>query len=359
MDFFNTNWHANDLWNAFLNWYSIYTPLNLFLAKNLISESCLNSISPVTLRDCDLKSYFIFFLISYVMLFISILSIQIREKKFSYLTILLPVSFPILYDFERGNYIIITAIIISIAIQSKSIILKNILYGLAINTKFYLILPLTMLGKISEKILLIILTTIIFIIGTIIYGDENSYLFFRNLINFGSNINAVGQGWLSTKLTIHEFFGNTSIINLVGKIIGLIILSYTIITIIIIYKLRNKEVLDNNLYLCILLIGMGNVLNLAYYSYLLIIPLIVSLDINNKISIKSYIIFCLILFPLGIKSLYLIETKFVNSYLYSLMYEPTIVKKEIFVYINHITLPVLNFLMYISLIRDAKLRSSP
>jgi hypothetical protein len=344
MDFFNTNWHSQRLGKAFTEWYSIYSPLNLYISAHMVGGSCEGLESSVQLRACDFDRYILISGVGYTLFIFLLFLIQLRERKLSLLMIIMPISFPILYAIERGNYIILAAIMTSVGLLINNKTLKNINYIIISNIKIYIFFPfiLTLNGK-YEIIKNIILFIIVIIFGAILYKDENWYYYFRNLFVFNGNIDYFQAYWMPTDLGVYKIFPKKSILNYLIHVISVIAKSYIVIKIYLIYFSKNKINYDKDILFCIFFLGMSQLINIGYYSYLILFPYFIKLDINNKISKYAFCAICYILIPFITVGIYyhgvISDVSFISKN--SLYFT-----KDLFITINSILIPIMGFILF-------------
>ncbi len=344
MDFFNTNWHSQRLGKAFTEWRSIYSPLNLYFAAHMMSSNCVGLESSIQLRACDIGSYILISALSYILFIALLILIQLKERKLSFFTFIMPISFPILYALERGNYVILAAIITSFGVLIDNKIVKELAYVIVSNIKIYIYLPFILILNYRHEILRnIILFLIVLIIGVILYGDKSWYLYFRNLFIFSGNIDYFQTYWMPTELGVYKAFPKKSLMNFLIHIIAVIIKTYVIIKIYLIYFSKNKINYDKDILFCIFFLGISQLINIGYYSYLILFPYFMKLDLNNKISKYSFSAICYILIPFLSIEIYNIgvfsEVSFISQ-------NSQYLTKDLFLTLNSILLPLMGFILF-------------
>lgn len=344
MDFFNTNWHSQRVGKAFTEWYSIYSPLNLYFAAHMISSKCDGLESSVQLRACDIGSYLLISGLSYTLFIILLILIQLKERKLSLFTFIMPISFPILYALERGNYVILAGIITSFGVLIDKKIVKEIAYAIVSNIKIYIYLPILLILNYRNEILRNIVLFIIFlIIGVVLYKDKNWYLYFRNLIIFSGNVDYFQVYWMPTELGVYKALPKESLMNFLIHIISVITKTYVITKIYLIYFSKNKINYDKDILFCIFFLGVSQLLNIGYYSYLILFPYFIKLDINNKISKYSFSAICYILIPFFTIEIYnsgvISDVSFIHQN--SLYFT-----KDLILTANSILLPLIGFVLF-------------
>lgn len=349
MDFFNTGWHAINE-GTFDKWFSIYTPLNLYISSVLISDNCLLETSPVFLRECDFDKFlnivlFILFLLAFIFFLI-----QLKYKKFSFFSIIFPLSIPLFYAIERGNYLLLCLVFLSLNLIFENRSLKALFYSLAINIKIYLfpILFFSISG-IRNKLMIVFLFLSLFTLGIFLYNDPKWYLFFLNLINFSGNVDLVQISWMPSSLIVHKLFLGNIFYYIITLIIYVIIKFSVLLKLFLIFSNLKKIEINENLFITILFLAVSILLNLGYYSFILIFPFLIYLDINKSITNFSFLVICLISAPFGFFKILKIESKTDTSFLYNYFYLTTNFDKDVWILFNSIYIPVLYCILFFNL----------
>jgi hypothetical protein len=188
MDFYNVNYHAlnKDFYSG--DFRSVYSEIFRLFSMILTPNHCINTKSSLLLKNCDAFNFYLFY---FILITINIYFLYKKlfpcENKFLW-TILFSVSFPLLYSFERGNYIII------------SMLLINFLAHFSNKLNFYLslfILPFTKIYLISTYFLLLIKSFSKFVVFLILFlffnlllfilFNDNPFLLVENLFHFDRN----------------------------------------------------------------------------------------------------------------------------------------------------------------------------
>lgn len=206
----------------YTEWGSVYPPINFYLARVFIDEKCLKVADWIELRTCDkfgisnlIWTYAIFFFTCIFSLYKQkIDSSNIFKDKISNKFLLFVVvccSFPVVFGFERGNLIIIPAILLAIFMLSNDVKSKAILLSLCINFKPYLAILLIpyILRKNTIILLYIGIATIsIFVITMLLVNDLSAINFISNILIFQDR-----------KVSFSEVFHYTSILAIIKSII--------------------------------------------------------------------------------------------------------------------------------------------
>ena len=202
MDFYNINYNAfSD--DRYISFKSLYPPINFLIAQFFVSEECRYMINnydydSVDLRSCDIAQIFYFYILT---IFISIFFTLkfIKEKFFTNTNnlVFIPIaiifffSFPMLYELERGNYIIFAYLlfVIYLNLQASNTPFALFLQGMLINLKPYFLIFLIMnffKRSFLNLFLIILISVSIFVISSQILGDQNVLVLFNNILSFGT-----------------------------------------------------------------------------------------------------------------------------------------------------------------------------
>lgn len=302
MDFFNVNWWSIS-GGAYTNWKSIYTPFNLWAAKNLVSDGCANMSSSVELRACDFElfiTYLALLLIINVLLFYKI-------KKDIYTIFFISISMPMLYAIERGNYIIFAVTFASLYILyfNNNFISNGIILPLLIACKLYmaiLVIPLLIIKGLKPAILAIINSVLLCIVFGLIINENNWMLIPTNIFTFQGSINSTEIIWASTTfsgvVTYINKFSDSFIITSVVLVFGLFVKIFVFLRLFIyIIEIINHK--PDFIYILFLtLIAMLLVVSsIGYYGLIIIFPFYLYCDSRNMIDIKNKILLYLTLIP--------------------------------------------------------------
>lgn len=141
MDWFNTSYWAYNK-GAYDAWGTIYPPLSFVFLRVFSLASCYKDGSGYTARECDwvgLVTLHGLFLINVVLLYLTYRK-QHRPTA-PWRAITLGLGLPSLYGLERGNLVVVcfTCIILGFGPLLRSVRLRWIFAGLAINFKVYIV----------------------------------------------------------------------------------------------------------------------------------------------------------------------------------------------------------------------------
>lgn len=272
MDYYNVNFHALKPEFYIEPFRSIYTFIFRALSHVLIRDECKQSLSAMDLRDCD-GNFIIFFLIISGINFYLLLKIM-NDVKNKYLwTVLFMISFPMMYAFERGNYIILSMLIISIILLAKKEGLFYIGLVLLPLSKLYFLINfmIIFLMSIRKFIFGILLFLIIMGVGCLIY-DENQLIIFRNLTTFAKKDPNIFELLVATSFTpIVKYIS----INYLSFILKVLYFALLVRTYVYIAKLIERELnLDDYKYLVfvLLLLTMIIIESTGFYAIILLYP---------------------------------------------------------------------------------------
>jgi hypothetical protein len=188
MDFFNFLYWAYDD-GRYTNWSSVYPPLGFVILRvfNFVFAGAGYG-DPELMRD---NSQFVIAGVCLIYLAVPAIILKLKywqsfsviEKILTYLTILL--STPMLFTLERGNFILLSPILLAFAL-SKVGVARCLSIALLINLKPYF--ALLMIYYITRKnlkgfVTCCIMTGLIFSISGLVL-DDRFLFFFKNLFNF-------------------------------------------------------------------------------------------------------------------------------------------------------------------------------
>lgn len=188
MDYYNVNYHALSKEFYSGDFKSVYSEIFRFISKLLTPSQCLNSVSSLELKKCSTYDFYIFYLLTiFINLYLIYKNMGNHKDKLLW-TLLFGFSFPMFYCLERGNYIILTMIIINIMSLTKNNSIFE--FGLLVIpfTKIYLItLYLLIFIKDINKFLLFLL--LFFLINSFLFWlyDDSLAFLLLNLVNFNND----------------------------------------------------------------------------------------------------------------------------------------------------------------------------
>ena len=329
MDFFNINWWATQK-NIYIDYKTFYNPFNLMLGK-FLSIGCLKASNSIQLRDCGINIYIIYtFCIIIANAFLMYLILGNDENRISWV-IFFSTSFPYLYGLERGNYITIAFVFISIYVHfmNKKKIQANLALLMACVFKIYIFVLFIFIHLSNkEKVKLGIIYSILFITPAVLLGYENPELIIKNLIDFQTTgLDIYQKYWTSTTIfsigvILTKIIGLKTpiviniVVNIVVNIIFIVILSRLFIYIQNIIKISHGY--DVIYVQFVILIGLFLILSgPGFYSLVLLIPLFISLMTRNLLSRIDVILFilCCIPYPIPIYKVFeFIEISYIYGY---------------------------------------------
>ena len=272
MDYYNVNFHALKPDFYIEPFRSIYTFIFRAFSHLLIRDECKQSLSAMDLRDCD-GNFIIFFLIISGVNFYLLLKIM-NGIKYKYLwTVLFMISFPMMYAFERGNYIILSMLIISIILLAKKEGLFYIGLVLLPLSKLYFLINfmIIFLMSIRKFIFGILIFLMIIGIGCLIY-DENQFIIFKNLTSFAKKDPNIFELLVATSFTPIVKYASINCLSFILKVFYFALLVRTYVYI---CKLIEQDLnLDDYKYLVFifLLLAMIIIESTGFYAIILLYP---------------------------------------------------------------------------------------
>jgi hypothetical protein len=351
MDFFNVNWMALQA-DIYTEIKTFYSPLNLVIAKNLVSMECLNAKNGHDIRICDINYAIIVFILIFLLNTILILKI-LRDVQYKYLWLItLSLCFPYATAIERGNYILIAATLVSIMILSK---FKNrlLLIPLVIQFKIYLIiilLPYLIQKKVKFLFLTSIITLMWYIVFGFILGSNNWYLIINNIFLTQQNY----SNWYEI------FFNTTNLFSYIGlfshfnfkniyqiEFILIIIKFLLFIRFIIFLNESPINCNEGNGFSYISLISLTFLLitlsSPGYYAVTLLIPFFAdSLRFSNLSSLsKIYFLLLMLPYPMSVIN--------INNQDFNLSFSEEIVNINLGVPLQSIVTPIILLLLFFDL----------
>lgn len=289
----------------------IYPPMCYIiylLMGHLIPSYVLPDLSFNVIREFQgsLMGFTIYFVITFL-IFIFLCKKLKKGNKFEKIlfTILILISVPFLYQFERSNIIFIALLALMLFLlfkDSKNKILKElsiVFLALSISIKIYpAIFGLLFIKnkKYKELLRLIIYTLILYLIPFLLLGGFDIIAtFIHNLTNTTSDFyhNLIRDK--VSFITVLDYIFNTFHIKFISKIVYYVLLIVSIFSIFI-CKSKWKTIL----LLTCLMIGVPYI-SFCYTLIFLVIPLIYFLDTKEKRSKIDYVylaLFILALYPL-------------------------------------------------------------
>lgn len=302
MDYYNVNFHALTPDFYIEPFRSIYTFIFRGFSHLLIRDECKQSLSAIELRDCD-GNFIIFFLIISILNFYLLIKIMNGIKNKYLWAVLFIISFPMLYAFERGNYIIVSMLIISMILLSKKEGLFYIGLVLLPLTKLYFLINFSIifLMSIRKFIYGILLFLIIMIIGCLIY-EENQFIIFKNLTAFAKKDANIFELLVATSLSPIFKYASLNFLSVILKIfyLAIIIRAYLYIC-----KMTERDLnLNDYKYLLFILLLLTLIIieSTGFYAIILLYPFIAYFISKNILDIyeKFMIVFISVPYPLNL-----------------------------------------------------------
>lgn len=330
MDFYNPNYWANND-GRYYYWGSIYPPIN-FIIGRVLNSGCDWATSSYTLRECGGQPYILLCSLMLGCLFLYKIVSERNGNFFGILiTVIVALSFPALYAYERGNFILFAFAFLSIYVSSTDLIIKSICMGIAINFKPYLIvclIPMLVFKKYNLLIYTLGSTSFVYTLTYLWLGDGSILDIIQNILNFNSNIyySAFEKLWYTTSINsyikvlgTHKFLLNTFtangldlIIYLLNSVRLLALLMLLFCTKVAIFDKRNTEESFNIYSLLLFITFIFCTESPGGYSAILVFPLLVScISYNKHFSFYLTMLILSISFPF-----FNIMPQYLNSYSY-------------------------------------------
>lgn len=291
MDFYNVNYHA--LTKNFYtgDFRSIYSPIFRAISEAITLKQCKNLDSSIELRECSIASYS-FILINVALNLYLLIKILSKYKDKYILSLLMTLSFPMMYAIERGNYIVTTFTIICFMVLTKNRRIYNTLYYILPIFKYYFIAIFFLNAR--KSLLLIPIRFMVFIAINVIlfsiFGDDINQLF-KNLFLFTEQKN------------IHEILVATSISNASNnKFYYYICFLIKLFILFRLYLFINlniaKNIAEENYMIMVITLSMLIIVSsIGFYLIILIFPMMCKLIENNNLTRFQRILFYLLLIP--------------------------------------------------------------
>lgn len=341
MDYYNVNFHAltTDFYKQ--PFQSVYTFLFRALSDVLIMNECKESFTSLALRDCD-KSYLIFFIIIYGINSYILVKIM-RDTKYKYLwTIFFMTAFPMLYVFERGNYITISMLAIGLIMLCKKEMYLFIGLVLLPFTKLYFLVNfLIIFLKSFKKFILNLSLFLIIVIGGCLVYDENQFLVFSNLMTFAAKKTNMFELLNATSLTPIVNYSSIDILIILLKLFYIALLFRLYIFIDNILRIRDINLNDcKYLMFLLLLLTLIIIEGTGFYAIILLYPFFAYFISIGIVSLYEKLLLILISIPYPIKLL---------NYKYQEIPEINIV-----IQVHSLIIPILIIIIYINFTRTIR-----
>jgi len=305
MDFFHINFIAikNE---TYAQSHAIYSTFNLWIARLLVSQECLQVNNAFDLRACDYFSAMIYGVIVLFLNFLLIIKIMYRSTEKYLWASVMTLSFPMLYGIERGNYIFLALFGLSVFVLVNNAFFKSLILSIPVVMKFYLLLflaPIFLRYKYWYVLTTVTLIVVVNYVFGLLTNIHDWYLIVPNILSFGAAkpppLWVVGgyPSIFNTYIVLRELNVDNAILllsYLVQSTIVFIIIARILIWFPLVFK--NKGDIHHIL-LVLLLAYLLLTTKAGYYSFILIFPFMAYLLNKNIISYRAKIFFILSLIP--------------------------------------------------------------
>jgi len=309
MDFFHINFIAlrNE---SYAVSKSIYSTINLYIAKILVSGSCINSSDAFDLRKCDVKMALIWFFSMLMLNFLLLLRIMRTVKNKWLWAFVMTCSFPMLYGFERGNYIFLAMLGISLCVLANHVYLKAAILAIPIAFKFYLAIflaPIMLRYRHWHVFLIAGLVIVINFVFGLLLQTNDWYLIVKNILSFGAAkppLLWVVESYPSIMnfLRVFQAFQLDNSLLVLTYLIQSILVFMIITRTILFLGLASKNKVDIHHMLLVTLLAYLLLSNKAgYYSFILIFPFVAYCLSKNAMSNRAQVYFVLSILPYPLK----------------------------------------------------------
>lgn len=184
MDYYNVNFHAITPTFYTGEFNSVYSGLFRLFGFLFKSNECSVSFSAMGIRACDSSLYYWYLLVVPLIFYLFVKIAKSYEYKYLW-GVLFITSFPFIYMLERGNYIFLSTILISLITLTNNQKIFNFILTLLPLTKFYFITLYFLLLKQGIKKFLIYLSLYIGLHTIfILYFNDGFFDQFKNIIDF-------------------------------------------------------------------------------------------------------------------------------------------------------------------------------
>ena len=311
MDFFHVNYWALHS-GRYSEWGSIYPPLSFVIGKLVTPANCHNVLNGFELRDCSLLSIlmliviYVFGVFIFVKTVLKCLCINSEQKEplliFCISTAVI-LSFPSLFAIERGNYLLICFVFLSLSLVNKNSWISGGFISFAILLKPYLapLLAAPLLKKRYKYVAgITIFSLIVNIFTAYLLSDPNAFLFIKNiLVTKGIGISSLYEAITSTtsvaswlKLIknpgIFRYIGDTSTVYLLLAFYVIATLYIVVIGCILYFVKKYCDAISEiELSLIFILLVMIAVDGVGSYGLLLILPYLIYFLLQNSGNVTS------------------------------------------------------------------------
>lgn len=352
MDFYNVNWWANR-GDFYSKWRGFYSPLNIFIANLLNDPLCVNQVTSIRYRACNRFLYLPFGIICACLTFFALFIYSRKNIISVYLTLIFFLSMPFFFAIERGNYVILCFMVLSISLFINNIFIKTILYATLVNIKFYIFLPAFLaIRKLKYILLFFLVSWFLLIFFSYFIIDPKWYLIPFNIINFSGYIpSSLNILWNTTTLThfdllISKFSSNIFLIAYV-KFVIVFFKAYIIYRFYTFIRYAYQNHIDSiNIFYISILFMLTFTATLNYYSIILLYPYFIylnNLDKLTRISLTTIVLLCIpniftLIEPIWVYKTYTPDNSFYGWHL-------TIINQDLSA--ASITTPILIFALFL------------
>lgn len=306
MDFYNVNFWALGV-EAYSRWGSFYSTANLALAQNLTTENCKHVVDAFQLRACNPEAVLIY---SSIITGINatLLYLLLKGVSYRFLWLLLMIfSFPMLYGLERGNYIQLAMVCISVYLLFYKTWVRELGLIGAILSKIYLVIFLVPLLLRARYRSIVVICGVCLFLSTIFgwhLSTNDWYLTIVNILGFSVKDKQLWVVSVYAPTTLSSYGLLTA--NLLGDLLyGVVALSTTSLLVIIAVRLGlfillwRKLKNANEQYLLFVLLSTFLLFSSApgYYALILLYPFFAYFLSKYVMTNLEKIIFIAILLP--------------------------------------------------------------
>lgn len=204
MDYFNIN-YASLNGGAYTKDKVFYSPLILVYAKYFTSQNCLAVSNAFDLRACDILGFVTYISVCFVLSWYFLDKCMNTVSSKRWWIVLLLFSFPAMYGVERGNYIFLALVLLSIYASNSLHDKRSYLLPVILCVKYYLgvmLISFYISKKYIKLIVIIFAAAALNYIFAIMYGDDGWVYIPKYIFTFAkANKDWVDSIWAPTTLT--------------------------------------------------------------------------------------------------------------------------------------------------------------
>ena len=309
MDFFHINFIAMKN-ESYAQSQAIYSTLNMWIAKLLVSKECSQVSNSFDLRSCDYLSAIFCGAVVLVLNFLLIIKIMYRCTEKYLWALVMTFSFPMLFGLERGNYIFLALFGLSMFVLVNNTFFKALVLSIPLVMKFYLLLflgPFFLRYKYWYAFITVALIVVLNYVFGLLTNTHDWYLIVHNILSFGAAkpppIWVVG-GYPSifNPYIVLQTLNVDNATLLLSYLVQSAIIFIIIARLLIWFPLALKNKGDIHQMLLVLLLAYLLLTTKAgYYSFILIFPFMAYLLSKNLLSYRTQLFFLLSLMPYPFK----------------------------------------------------------